>query len=85
MTLCPFDKYKDIFGKIGEGAHSMRIPGTNTAAVDYILTIFLAIFVSYITKWPLVLTTIFFFVFGIILHTLFGVKTAAVKTLGLDC
>ena len=24
MTLCPFDKYKNIFGKIGEGAHSMH-------------------------------------------------------------
>lgn len=85
MTLCPFSKHQDIFGKVGEGVHKIRIPGTDTALVDYVLTLLLAILLSYLTKWPLVLTTILMFIIGIILHTLFGVKTKAVKALRLNC
>jgi hypothetical protein len=85
MTLCPFSKHQDIFGKVGEGVHKIRIPGTDTAMVDYVLTLLLAILLTFITKWPLVLTTILMFIIGIILHTLFGVETKAVKTLALSC
>ena len=36
-NLCPFVKYKDIFGQAGKGVHSIRF--INVAIVDYILTI----------------------------------------------
>jgi hypothetical protein len=80
---CPFKKYSGIFGNSGEGIHSYRL--LDVALVDYIGTIFLALILSRITKIPLVLSTIFMFVLGIVLHMLFGVKTSAVKYLGIGC
>lgn len=76
-----FCKYRDIFGKAGEGFHKTRI--LDTAAGDYFGTILLAIIFSYFTKVPLVLATILMFVLGVILHWMFCVPTGAVKWLGL--
>tara|TARA_A100001015_G_scaffold212085_1_gene237815 strand:+ start:893 stop:1141 length:249 start_codon:yes stop_codon:yes gene_type:complete len=73
----PFIKYRDIFGIAGKGVHSIRL--LDVAFVDYALTILLSIVFSYLTKFPLVLSTIFWLIFGIILHVLFGVKTSAIK------
>ena len=42
MSLC---KYKDIFGKVGEGAHSVRF--FNFAVVDTFLTFVLAYIINY--------------------------------------
>ena len=75
MSTCPFSKFRDIFGKPGEGVH----------LVDYFLTIVLAFFITAVTGWPLVLTTIGALVAGIILHMLFGVNTQSVNALGLTC
>ena len=80
---CPFKKYSDIFGLPNTGAHSYRI--LDTAIIDYILTILLAIFLTHITKIPLVITTIFSFILGIILHILFGVETNTLKYFGIKC
>ena len=41
MSLC---KYKDIFGKVGEGAHSVRF--FNFAVVDTLLTLVLAYIIN---------------------------------------
>ena len=76
-----FCKYRDILGVPGTGFHSMRF--LDVAIGDYISTILLAMVVSYVTKYPLVLTTIFMFVLGLILHILFCVPTSATKFLGL--
>ena len=75
-----FCKYKDIFGIPGKGFHSLRL--MDVALGDYIGTILLAILMSHVTKYPLVLTTIFMFILGLILHILFCVPTSASKFLG---
>ena len=75
--MCIFVKYKYIFGIPNEGVHSIRI--LDTAIVDYILTIVLAIFVAYITAYPLVLITIICFILGEILHALFCIETNTVR------
>jgi hypothetical protein len=80
---CPFKKYSKIFGIPNEGVHKYRL--LDVALVDYVLTILLAIFLSKLTKIPLVISTIMMFVLGIILHMLFGINTSAVNYLGLAC
>ncbi len=45
---CPFKQYKNIFGKEGEGAHSIRF--LNLAIVDVIFTIIGALIISYFIK-----------------------------------
>ena len=75
-----FCKYRDIFGIPGKGFHSIRL--MDVALGDYIGTILLAILMSHVTKYPLVLTTIFMFILGLILHILFCVPTSASKFLG---
>ena len=70
MDLC---KYKDILGKPGQGAHSLRI--MNIAIVDVALTILAAYLFSVWTKYPFYLTLLVLFILGIISHRLFCVKT----------
>jgi hypothetical protein len=80
---CPFSKYKNILGVPGKGAHKYQF--LDTAIVDYIFTILGAIITTYFSHIPLVLTTIFWFIMGIILHILFGVETSTLKYLGIKC
>ena len=82
-SLCPFVKYKDIFGQVGKGVHSIRL--MNVAIVDYILTIILAFFITYSTSFPIELSTILCFVIAIISHMLFGVSTTTTKYLNINC
>lgn len=77
----PFETYKEIFGQIGKGIHQYRFMGT--AIVDYIITIILSIFFSYVSKAPLELMTFVVFGLGIIIHILFGVETNTTKYLGI--
>ena len=83
MTLCPFSKYKYIFGKPNKGVHSYRF--LDTAIIDYVFTILLSIFTTFVTQIPLVLTTIFWFIVGIIAHLIFGLETNTIKYLGIKC
>lgn len=83
MPLCPFKNYKNIFGEPNKKIHSYRF--MNVAIIDYGMSILFAIFLTYFTKVPLVLTTIGVLILGIILHMLFGVNTNSVKYLGLVC
>lgn len=81
--VCPFIKFRDIFGKPNTGVHKYKI--LDTAVVDYVLTLLLAFFWAYFTGLPLVLSTILWFIIGLICHVLFGVPTDAVKYLDLQC
>lgn len=72
-------KYKNIFGEPGTGIHKYRFMGT--AIVDYILAIILAIAITYITKIPLVITTILSLLLGIVAHLLFEVETSTTKSI----
>ena len=70
MSLCA---YKYLVGFPGKGVHSYRF--LDTAIVDYIFSILLAMIITKLTKIPLVLTTIGVLVLGIILHFAFCMKT----------
>ncbi len=63
-----------MFGTPGEGIHAARVPGTDTAAVDYIVTLLAAWMLSAAFKWSLVNTTVALFVGGIVAHWLFCVQ-----------
>ena len=80
---CPLRKWKDILGEPGKGIHKYNVLGTSI--IDYILTIILAFVWTYITKFPLVLSTIMWFIIGFFLHIIFGVKTHAVEYLRIKC
>jgi hypothetical protein len=84
MTTCPLSKFRDIFGTPGIGVHALKFTD-GTSLVDYFLTIALAFLITFLTGWPLVLTTIGALVVGIILHVLFGINTETVKAFGLTC
>jgi hypothetical protein len=73
-------KYKDIFGKVGEGVHSYRI--FNIAIVDVILTFLLAFIIQLLLpKYNYYHILILLFILGIILHRMFCVKTTIDKLL----
>lgn len=76
---CPIScqKLKKLAGKPGEGIHKARL--NDAAMFDYIGTIVLAILISKLAKIPLVLTTVFLFILGELLHMMCGVKTSTVK------
>lgn len=73
-------KYKDMFGKVGEGAHSYRL--FNIAVVDVILTI-LGAFIIYLfyPQYKFLYILAIFFITGIIMHRLFCVRTTVDKFL----
>jgi hypothetical protein len=75
-SLC---KYRDIFGKVGEGIHSYRF--FNIAIADVLQTIIGALILSYITKWSFWWVLGGLFLLGIILHRLFCVPTTVDKWL----
>jgi F0F1-type ATP synthase assembly protein I len=72
-------KYKDIFGKPKEGAHSYRI--ANLAIVDIILTIIVGYFIAQYFNLNLSLTIFTLFLIGIIAHRIFCVRTQVDKIL----
>lgn len=73
-------KYKDIFGKVGQGVHSYRI--FNIAIVDVLLTLLGAFIIHLLLpKYSFLYILIILFVLGIILHRLFCVRTTVDKLL----
>jgi hypothetical protein len=83
MVNCPFSKYKNIFGEQDTGIHAYKFKGT--AIFDYIFSIIGAFVLTYFTNIPLVLSTIFILVFGILLHFLFSVNTKSLQFFGIKC
>lgn len=76
MNLC---KYKDMFGKPNEGAHSYRI--FNIAIVDVLATIIVAYIISDMYNYNFYKTLGILFIIGIIAHRLFCVRTTIDKLL----
>ena len=70
-----FCRYSDVLGRPGEGVHSIRIPGTPTAAVDFASTLLLAWLVSWSFSVSLSITTSTFLLLGMFFHALFCVDT----------
>lgn len=83
VNLCPLRKYKNLFGAAETGGHKFKF--LNTSIVDYTLTLIGAFIITYFTGYPLELVTIFVFIFGVLLHILFGVPTYTNKFLGIHC
>lgn len=79
MLFCPF---KHILGHPKTGLHKLRMVG-DTAMFDYIGTLLIAFFITYQWKIPLEISTIFVFVFSMLLHWLFCVSTNSNRWLGL--
>lgn len=74
---CPFKEFKNIFGKEGEGAHSIRL--FNIAIVDVIFTIIGAYLISLYFKINFLIIFIILMIIAIILHRLFCVNTTLNK------
>jgi energy-converting hydrogenase Eha subunit H len=70
LDLCQFS---DIFGKPGQGVHSLRLGGF--AVVDIAFTVIGALVLSHLFDWSFWLTLLGLFVLGIVMHQLFCVKT----------
>lgn len=76
IDLC---KYKNALGIPGKGIHSYRVG--NIAIADVIMTIIGAFIISLICGWNFTYTLVVLFIFGIILHRLFCVRTTIDKLL----
>ena len=72
-------QYKDIFGKPMAGVHSYRF--FNVAIVDVAATIIAAWLISYYGNYSFVYTLAFLFIFGIVMHRLFSVRTTIDKAI----
>jgi hypothetical protein len=75
-----FCKYKDIFGKPGEGIHSFRI--FNISVFDVLIVIFAAYLIQLtVPTFSFIYILIILFIIGIIVHRLFCVRTTVDKLL----
>uniref|UniRef100_A0A6C0F6X8 Uncharacterized protein n=1 Tax=viral metagenome TaxID=1070528 RepID=A0A6C0F6X8_9ZZZZ len=74
-------KYSEIFGKVGEGAHSFRI--FNIAVVDVIFTIVGAFLIHrfLLPQYQFLHVLIALFALGIAMHHFFCVRTTIDKML----
>jgi len=72
-------QYKDLFGKVGEGVHSLRI--FDIAVVDLGLTILIAYLIHLFLKYDFLIVFIVLFLSGILLHRIFCVRTTIDKLL----
>ena len=68
---------EDLFGKPGEGFHSVRFLGY--ALYDVIGTIVIAVIISYFTKYKFMWVLLILFIIAEFLHWYFGVKTTFIK------
>jgi hypothetical protein len=74
-------KYSEIFGKVGEGAHSFRI--FDIAVVDVIFTIIGAFLIHrfLLPQYQFLHILVALFILGIALHRFFCVRTTIDKML----
>ena len=70
MDLC---KYRDIFGQVGTGVHSYRLFGF--ALVDLVGTLAIAVLIARFFKINMIVTVLFAFAIGILMHRAFCVNT----------
>lgn len=76
MSLC---KYKELFGKPGEGIHSWRI--FDIGVIDVLVTIASAYLISLFSGIRLLYVLPAFFLLGIYVHRLFCVRTTVDRLL----
>lgn len=76
INLC---KYRHILGVEGQGIHSQRIFGF--ALMDILMTFVGAYLLSYLFDTPYLWTLLGLFITGIVLHSIFCVRTTLDKLL----
>lgn len=74
-------QYRHIFGREGEGIHSIRV--WDIAVIDLLLTLLAAYAISKYIRLQFLPTVILLLVTSVIIHRLFCVNTTLVKLLGL--
>jgi fatty acid desaturase len=72
-------KYKNLFGKPGEGLRKYRI--FDIAIYDTAVVIIIGLLISYFTGYNIWLTLAILFISGIIAHRFFCVRTGVDKLL----
>ena len=71
-------RYKNLFGKVGQGIHSYRI--YNIAVIDVLLTILGAFIIHlFVPQYRFMAILALLFLLGIVLHRIFCVKTTIDK------
>ena len=73
----PLCKYKHAFGRLGTGIHSYRI--MNIAVLDFVVTAFVAYLLSLMFGTRFFPSFVGFFLFGIVVHRAFCVRTTIDK------
>ena len=81
MSLC---RFKDALGVPGQGVHALRIPGTNAAAVDVLLSLGLVWFLAAVPKMPITLAFLLVFGLALVAHLVFCVSTSSTRLFGLQ-
>ena len=76
---CP---YAFALGIPGQGVHAARVLGM--ALHDWLATVVLSVIVAWLFKANFLYTLVYIFVFGEILHYVYGVPTAFLKMIGLE-
>jgi hypothetical protein len=77
--MCLFSKWKNILGVPKEGVHRVRLFGL--ALTDLVLTIILAVLISYWKNWNITVVFLSLIVLSILIHLLFCVDTTLIKLL----
>ena len=80
MSLC---KYKNLFGEPRTGIHSLRIPIIDVGFYDVLFTVLLGLFIAIFPifffktniKNTIIISQIFVFLLGIVVHRIFCVRT----------
>ena len=72
MDLC---KFKNLLGTPKQGIHALRIPGTDAAAADVLMSLGLVWFLAAVPKIPITFAFLLVFGFALILHLIFCVST----------
>jgi ABC-type transport system involved in multi-copper enzyme maturation permease subunit len=79
MNLC---QYKHIFGEPNTGIRIYRLFGISI--FDVVVVLFAGIIISYLFKMNIWIVLFILFIFGIVVHRLFCVRTAVDKLLFTD-
>jgi hypothetical protein len=80
MSLC---QYKNLFGEPRTGIHSLRIPIIDVGFYDVLFTVLLGLFIAIFPifffktniKNTIIISQIFVFLLGIVVHRIFCVRT----------
>ena len=81
--ICPLKEFNDIFGLPGQGVHKHTL--FNVIVIDNLITIAVAVFITYQFDVPFPLSIIGTYIVSIVMHMLFGVQTKTLTYLGIKC